>query len=206
MKTTLIVTPEHAADGLLPVRHLSFSAIRTFLNSENMFFKRYVRQEFDEKGKPAMMVGNAVHKALEEYWNDKHIVTMTEEQAAALNIEYYQRVAIRAFEKNLEDLRQKAAERLGLKPAEIIIDTTGEEEKERAIFSQAQKEFIEAEAIDWGKTGNETESREEINRAVRNYITSVEAEKSEYITISTETTETVQFTDLEGQVMPLPLK
>lgn len=56
MTTPLIITRDHVIEGLLPIKHLSYSAIRTYLSSENLFFKKYVRLEFDEKGKPAMMV------------------------------------------------------------------------------------------------------------------------------------------------------
>lgn len=58
-------------DGLLPVRHLSYSAIRSFLQSENLFFKKYVRCEFDEIGQPSMMVGKAAHETTEKFWQDK---------------------------------------------------------------------------------------------------------------------------------------
>lgn len=51
----------------LPIQHISHSAIRQYLTSENLFYKRYVRSEFDEKGKPSMMIGKAVHYAIEQF-------------------------------------------------------------------------------------------------------------------------------------------
>lgn len=64
MKTLL--TKSQIAD--FPVRHLSISAIRTYLTDRQAFFKRYVRLEFDKKESPALVEGKGVHAVLEAYW------------------------------------------------------------------------------------------------------------------------------------------
>lgn len=64
-----ILTKPQIAD--FPVRHLSISAIRTYLTDRQSFFKRYVRLEFDKKESPALIEGKAVHAVLEGYWKAK---------------------------------------------------------------------------------------------------------------------------------------
>lgn len=54
-----------------PVRHLSISAIRTYLTDRQSFFKRYIRLEFDKKEIPALIEGKGVHAVLEAYWKAK---------------------------------------------------------------------------------------------------------------------------------------
>jgi len=51
-----------------PVRHLSPSAIRSYLGDRQLFFKRYIRLEFDQKRGPAALEGSCVHAILAEYW------------------------------------------------------------------------------------------------------------------------------------------
>lgn len=53
------------------VRHLSMSAIRTYLTDRQSFFRRYVRLEFEEKESPALVEGKALHAILEGYWKAK---------------------------------------------------------------------------------------------------------------------------------------
>lgn len=53
------------------VRHLSMSAIRTYLTDRQSFFRRYVRLEFEEKESPALIEGKGVHAVLEGYWKAK---------------------------------------------------------------------------------------------------------------------------------------
>lgn len=64
------------------------------------------------------------------------------------------------------------------------------------------EEIVEEKAINWGKRVDEAEARKQLETAIRNYITN--ADDSE--TVSTEIMETVEFSDLEGVAMPLPLK
>jgi hypothetical protein len=44
--------------------------MRQFMSSENLFFKKYIRFEFDEQEHPAMLIGKAVHKGLEKLFQD----------------------------------------------------------------------------------------------------------------------------------------
>ena len=64
-----ILTKSQIAD--FPVRHLSISAMRTYLTDRQSFFKRYVRLEFDKKESPALIEGKGVHAVLEGYWKAK---------------------------------------------------------------------------------------------------------------------------------------
>ena len=60
-------TPEQIAN--FPVSHLSFSAIRCYMADRQLFFKRYIRLEFEDFTSPSMLEGKAYHKALESIWN-----------------------------------------------------------------------------------------------------------------------------------------
>lgn len=227
MTTQLIVTREHTADGLLPVRHLSYSAIRSFLQSENLFFKRYVRLEFDTKEKPSMLVGKAAHETTEKFWQDllnaPETIRACEQQLgdgsdsgltgkaqdlerSESHADFYAQHAQGVLTRMLQEARAKAAERLGFQ----IIRVGTEEEPETAWANKAGdildddevNAAIEAEAIEWSKTVNEEKAREQLSIAVRNYIRNADTST----TISTEVMETVEFSDLDGAIMPLPLK
>lgn len=229
MTTQLIVTREHTADGLLPVRHLSYSAIRSFLQSENLFFKRYVRLEFDNKEKPSMLVGKAAHETTEKFWQDllnapatikacedqlgngedSGLASKTQELATSeRHADFYAQHAQGVLTRMLSEARAKAAERLGYKraPADLGEDATPSTEWIDAngeyINDEEATAAIEAEAIEWSKTVNEEKAREHLDIAVRNYVRNADTST----TISTEVMETVEFSDLEGQIMPLPLK
>lgn len=52
-----------------PVSHISFSAINMFLNNPWDFKRVYIDKARKTPDKPAMLVGKAVHKALELYYN-----------------------------------------------------------------------------------------------------------------------------------------
>jgi RecB family exonuclease len=54
-----------------PVRHISMSALRTYLTDRQAFFRRYVRLEYEKKESPALIEGKAVHAVLEGYWKAK---------------------------------------------------------------------------------------------------------------------------------------
>lgn len=54
---------------LIPVDHLSYSAIRQFLANEIIFKKTYIEGRWDRKEHPSSMVGTAFHLALENYYN-----------------------------------------------------------------------------------------------------------------------------------------
>lgn len=61
-----ILTKSQVAN--FPVRHISMSALRTYLTDRQAFFRRYVRLEFDERETPALLEGKAFHAIVEEYW------------------------------------------------------------------------------------------------------------------------------------------
>lgn len=54
---------------IYPVAHISYSAVNSFLNDPWEFKRVYIDKAKKPKDKPAMLVGKAVHKALELYYN-----------------------------------------------------------------------------------------------------------------------------------------
>lgn len=110
----LIVTRQHMEDNILPVRHLSYSAIRSFLQSENLFIKKYIRREFDEIEKPVFLIGKAVHSALENYHGGR--AGMFEEFPST--IEEVKNFARYEFDRMVEEARTKVREKLGIQKIE----------------------------------------------------------------------------------------
>ena len=195
----LIVTREHMDQGLLPIRHLSYSAIRAISQSQNLFTKKYIRREFDEKEKPVFLIGKAVHSALEKYhggrsgmFGEDYPKTIEETKIVARN----------AFDTMLEEARSKARERLGAKG--VKNEETGETvyaDKDGVIIDTFT---IENEAIEWGKTITHEKALEQLYTAVVNYLS--DPDSNNWIPRSVEISETVLFTDFDGDVMPVPLK
>lgn len=64
---------------------------------------------------------------------------------------------------------------------------------------------IEAEAVDWGKTGSEADCIETIGICLDNFLSEYNPEAGIKVTGS-EINQTVRFSDFEGNVQPIPLK
>lgn len=67
-----------------------------------------------------------------------------------------------------------------------------------------EKEFIEERAIEWSKTITQEKAIEQMDTAVVNYLS--DPDSNNWIPRSVEISETVLFSDFEGDVMPVPLK
>lgn len=200
MKKILIVTAEHVKEGLLIVKRLSYSAMRQFLTSENLFIKKYVRLEFDEQGKPAMMVWNAGHKALELYQQDK--IDGNEPRD-------YFKIAQDEFQRIIQEKRDLFQKKLF--PGKVKRPDNEEEVKvlleklqESDFLTVEEIEQIEKEAIQWSKQVTPESCIEALNTSLKNYFETGIYKNAK--TISTEISETVTFTNLEGEIMPVPLK
>lgn len=63
------IAAEFIANGGFPVKHLSYSSIKQYMQDPRAFLRKYVRYEFDDTTSPAYMAGLAVHKALEIYFD-----------------------------------------------------------------------------------------------------------------------------------------
>lgn len=63
------LTPEKLAN--FPVQHFSFSAIRSYLQDRQSFFKRYVRLEYDTRKGPALVEGDLFHRVIASYYEQK---------------------------------------------------------------------------------------------------------------------------------------
>lgn len=55
----------------VPIKHLSYSALRCYLSNQQQFFKNYILGIWDNKMSPSATVGKSVHKALEQYYKTK---------------------------------------------------------------------------------------------------------------------------------------
>ena len=160
------------------------------MTSENLFFKRYVRLEFDFRGKPALLIGKAAHETIEHIYQD-----ILEKRGASMD---YVAMAQGIFSRMLEEEDANAIQRLGIEKEGITKTDTGD----IPFYTEEQLATIRAEAVDYGLTGSEEKAREELTYAINNYLANMDDSE----TISTEIMETVEFSDLEGNLMPVPLK
>ena len=62
----MLLTEEQKAN--FPVGHYSASAIKTYLEDRQGFFKRNIRFEFDQYTKPVFVIGRILHHSLEDYY------------------------------------------------------------------------------------------------------------------------------------------
>ena len=65
----MLLTEEQIAN--FPVKHFSMSSLRQYMSDQQMFFKRYIRLEFDNTTGPAAIEGSALHAILEQFWTWK---------------------------------------------------------------------------------------------------------------------------------------
>lgn len=68
------------------IDHLSYSAIITFLRNQVEFQKRYIAKVYDNEKSPAMVVGTAFHKAMEDYYRPGTDVSMHDAVEAGLAV------------------------------------------------------------------------------------------------------------------------
>jgi len=148
-------TPEQIAN--FHVAHLSFSAIRCYMADRQLFFKRYIRLEFEDFTSPSMLEGKAYHKALESIWNIK-------KGGGELADEHWQFV---------NDIAH-----------EYIVKTA------------------ETVNVDFGKTGSPDKSLKVVEQALKFY----RAEFPEYMPLHIESKITTECADLNGEILPVPLK
>lgn len=62
------VVRELISNGGFPTKHLSYSSLKEYLGNPRSFLKKYIRYEFDDQTKSVLMVGKAVHKSLEVFF------------------------------------------------------------------------------------------------------------------------------------------
>ena len=212
----------------LPIRHLSVSAIRNFLTNEQDFFKKYIRLEFDNSTAPSLMIWKAVHVALEYYWREYQesgVLTTYEEiekialsNLAILKAEGEKMGLLKLAEKKHTIIPKKidttrAFAHLPAEQLEVLTEIEKEEIKAEfeiyEICDRLEKEATPEELqeaknkfIKWGKTGSYNDCIKSVKTAVKNYFDNM----PNYTPLYTEKKETVEFSDMEGNEMPLPLK
>lgn len=62
------IVSELISNGGFPTKHLSYSSLKEYLGNPRSFLKKYIRYEFDDQTKSVLMVGKAVHKSLEIFF------------------------------------------------------------------------------------------------------------------------------------------
>ena len=92
-------TPEQIEK--FPVNHLSFSAIRSYMTDRQMFYKRYLRMEFDDVAGPSLFQGKAFHLGLELIFNQ----LKASEGQNLINIDEVIQVASEYFIREAECLK-----------------------------------------------------------------------------------------------------
>lgn len=230
----LLINQENV--GLLPIQHFSVSGILEYMKNEQSFFKKYIRLEFDNKTWPALMIWKAFHAWLDYYyWSlingdalnmpvvDFAKRNLFEEIRANENLGLSELVAEKLTEKQQKEwasLKPKDIKEF-LAPGEdekIIAEKT-ELEKFLLIHTDIESREIEllksfwitdeeiqeakTKYIDWGKTQNPATALLDVETVVKNYFDNLPNFKQ---VLYSEIKETVEICDLEGEILPLPIK
>lgn len=220
----LLINSENV--DLLPIKHFSVSWLLEYMKNEQSFFKKYIRLEFDNKTGQPLMVGKAYHAALDYYY--QNIITPSEIPLEFSPIEFWKINLLNEIKAN-EDLgikefiSSKLPKEKIVEFMQILPNTDLEEapnfEKTFEMFEDLkdrETEFLEScgisqedinearkKYIDWGSTQNPTSAIIEVEIALNNYF---ENEPLFAQVLYSETKETVQICDLDGEILPLGLK
>lgn len=212
---------------LLPIRHFSVSWLLEYMKNEQSFFKKYIRLEFDNKTGQPLMVGKAYHAALDYYY--QNIINPSETPLELSPVEFWKINLLNEIKAN-EDLgikeqilNSRISEEKAKEFMQILPNTDPEEipnfQKTFEMFEDLKKretEFLELcgisqeeieaarkKYIDWGSTQSPASALLEVEIALNNYF---ENEPKMAQVLYSETKETVQICDLDGEILPLGLK
>ena len=191
------IAKEAIKNGVLPVTRLSVSAMKEFISNPRIFFKKYIMLNFNLETSGAMLVGSAVHKALEEYKKTEI------ESGEILPLETVQNIGLVAFRRFVNEYRIKTiAKRLEKADVEVAVpefygDMTDEEVLDE--LAKIEKKFFENnpeiengpfedDLIKWGATTPREKCEEQILLAVRNFLEFDEKIIGTYTPIETEKT------------------
>lgn len=208
------IAKEAIKNGILPVTRISVSAMKEFISNPRIFFKKYIMLNFDLETSGAMLVGSAVHKALEE-------LKKTEiETGEILSLEDVQHIGLTAFRRFISEYRIKAlAKRLERDDVEVVVpefygDMTDEEVLDE--LSKIENKFFENnpeiengpfedDLIKWGATTPREKCEEQILLAIKNFFEFEEKNPKAYLPLATEKTLEAAVEDEDGTPL-LPLK
>lgn len=165
------------------------------------------------------MIGKAYHYGLEQYWlsvldhkDNPEIIILNQEDVTKHAVDFL-KDEIRANQAmGIGDLADDKG--IKLETLKELIDLAEIEEEDSPdkidALAKLKKKKIDLDDIraarrkyiDWGKTGNPKDAEESVKQAVANYFN----ELPNYNPLFTEQAETVDFVDIEGRPMPIPLK
>lgn len=230
----LLINQENV--NLLPISHLSVSSILEYMKNEQSFFKKYIRLEFDEIIWPSLMIWKAFHAGLNYYYSnllnktkqnmpiiDFAKIKLLEEIKAnenlwlskligeKLNKEQQEAFASLQSKDLNEFLSQQENEKIIAEKTEFekfLLFFTDRETKEIEFLKSfwiTDEEIQEAKKsyIDWWKTQNQTTALIDLEILIKNYFDNLPNYKE---VLYSEINETVEICDLDGEVLPLPLK
>lgn len=224
------IASEFIANGGFPVKYLSYSSIKQYLQDPRGFLKKYIRYEFDDTTSPSYMAGLSVHKALELYFSkmietgeilDKadviefafeHLDRLLHEKAGKAYSKELDKFGITFafpnFTKEVTDaeirkLRQDSEARLReYYTSGELLDETGASVILEEDALDALMIEIGNSLIKWGASDLD-EVKTWIAFAVDNYFDNEPAYGTPF---ATERFETVVFQDEDGRDMPIPIK
>lgn len=220
------IVSEFIANGGFPVKHLSYSAIAQYLKNPRSFKMKYIEYQFDDDTNPSFLIGQAIHKGLEIYFQH-HIDTKWEfldiDHVKSLACTYLDRLILIQESKGISkyikknggscefpnftnELTEEELHEHVLSCAkaldEYLLDVV-EWEDEASINTRSEMEIaIRNSLIKWGKY-----TRDDLYDGVNNGIDNFFAANLERgIPLYTERSNTVIISDQNGDMLPIPLK
>lgn len=194
---------------LLPVKHFSVSGILEYMKNEQSFFKKYIRLEFDNITCPSLLVWQAFHTGLNYYYSS---LINGETLPMTAVIEFAKTHLLEAIRENedmgLEELLTTRLTEKQKEEWEKLKETNDRENKEIELlrsFWITDEEVQEAKKryIEWWKTQNPATAILDVETLIKNYFDNLPNYKN---VLYSEIKETIEIFDLDGEVLPLPLK
>ena len=182
------------------------------MKNEYSFFDKYVLLNWNNTTGQPLMVGSAFHYALEQFY-------ILQGEGKTLTKQEVLKIATDKLSDEIEaneqaGLKEFVSSKLGpdgviaFESVEHPDDVHYTEARETHLLANAitQEEIDEAKRmfIDWGKTQSPASALAEIEVLVENYFTRTPYTAQQVLHV--EANETAHITDLEGEVMPMPMK
>lgn len=193
----MIVTFENREN--FPTKHLSISAIKEFLQNEQSFYNKYVNLNFNSTTWPALLIWKAFHYWLEQFnlaqINEKKVLTLEEVKQQG-----FEHLEMEVQELAVKWLKEFAEERGFDSWPALILDLLQNDYDELWITPDELRD-AQNKYIDWWKSDFQ-DAKEKLEIAFDNYF----RERQEYFPLHAEQVASVEISDFDWQVIPIPLK
>lgn len=220
------IVSEFIANGGFPVKHLSYSAISQYLKNPRSFKMKYIEYQFDDETNPSFLIGQAIHKWLEIYF--QHFIDtkgeyLDTEHVKSLSCTYLDRLILIQWAKWISKYIKKNGGSCEFPT--FTNELTDEEIHEHVLSCEKALEEHLLDAVEW-EDDESIKTRSEMAVAIRNSLIKWGKYTMEDLydgvnngldnffaanlergnPLYTERSQTVIISDQNGDMLPIPLK